>query len=62
MLRRSTPTIRRLYQTWIGPGKGLSKDEMIVVLDGKRAEVGEEEMDRMTAKIIREMLSLDNPD
>jgi hypothetical protein len=62
LYKRKTPTLRRTYQTWIGPADNLSKQEMIDALDAKRSEIGGAEMDKMLQKTVREMLGLDNKD
>lgn len=62
LMRRNTETVRRTYQTWIGPGENLSKEEMVDQLLAKKSSIGENEVDSMVRKTVREMLGLDDSD
>lgn len=60
LMRRSTDTVRRTYQTWIASGEGKAKEDMIAELMERKKTLGADEIDSMTRKVVREMLGLDD--
>lgn len=57
LAHKKEPTIRRMYQTWIGNAENLTKDEMIARLMAMREDITPERANQMALRIVKDILT-----